>query len=287
MIEVLKKDNQELLFIDSAGGMSAAKLLARFCNGNPAINDLTKEIIKKENDFYDDMILAEIVHIPEARIGNIIKRPVLREYEIPYLANAGVEEQFQIAIDDLMVSVKNNTIILRSKKHNKRVLPCLSNAHNYGKNALPIYHFLCDLQSQGMKPIYSFSWGNLESHYSYFPRVTYKEVILSKEKWIFKKEDLAPFYTLEKEALKEAFLKWKESNKIPNRVNWVDYDNTLLLDFDKEISIELFLKSVKSLDSIVLEEFIFNDDLLVKNTIGEGYTNQIILSFYKEKVQND
>lgn len=287
MIEVLKKDNQEVLFIDSAGGMSAAKLLARFCNGNKAINSLTKEIIQKENNFYDDMILAEIVHIPEARIGNIIKRPILREYEIPYLANAGVDKQFQISIEDLMVSVKNNTIILRSKKHNKRVLPCLSNAHNYGKNALPIYHFLCDLQLQEMKPFYSFGWGNLESHYTYFPRVTYKDVILSKEKWIFKKEDLAHFYTFGKEFSKETFIKWKISNNIPSLVNWVHYDNTLLLDFDKEISIQLFLKSVKSFDTIVLEEFIFNDNLLVKNTIGEGYTNQVILSFYKEKVQND
>ncbi len=138
MIECLKKNDKEIIAIESTGGVSAAKLLGRFCNGNAEIHKLTKEIINKENNYHSDKILAEMVHIPESRTGNILRRPVLREFEIPYLSNSGVPAEYQIGVNDLMVSIKNNSIVLRSKKHNKEIIPCLSNAHNYSNKSLPI-----------------------------------------------------------------------------------------------------------------------------------------------------
>ena len=285
MIELIKNDNQEQIILDTSGGMSAAKLLGRFCNINESILDLTNEIIEKEKEYYNDKILAEVVHIPEARTGNILRRPILREYEIPYLSNSDVNSDFKIDINDLMVSIQNNKIILRSRKLNKEIIPCLSNAHNYGKNSLPIYHFLCDLQSQGNKPIYNFSWGILETHYSFFPRVYYKEVIIAKAKWIVNLDEIKEFYTLNDYSLLNEFSVWKNKRNLPRYVNQVQYDNTLLLDLEREIGIKLFLKSVKTINRIILEEFLFTEDCIVKNTIDEGFTNQIIVSFYNEKVQ--
>jgi hypothetical protein len=285
MIELIKNDNQEQIVLDTSGGMSAAKLLGRFCNVNKSILDLTNEIIEKEKEYYSDKILAEVVHIPEARTGNILRRPILREYEIPYLSNSDVNSDFKIDINDLMISIKNNKIILRSKRLNKEIIPCLSNAHNYGKNSLPIYHFLCDLQSQGNKPIYNFSWGILESHYSFFPRVFYKDVIVSKAKWIVSLDDINEFYKLSDYNLLNEFAIWKNKRNLPRYVNQVQYDNTLLLDLEREIGIKLFLKSVKTINKILLEEFLFTEDGIVKNTISESFTNQVIVSFYNEITQ--
>lgn len=285
MIELIKNDNQEQIILDTSGGMSAAKLLGRFCNINESILNLTNEIIEKEKEYYNDKILAEVVHIPEDRTGNILRRPILREYEIPYLSNSDVNFDFKIDINDLMVSIQNNKIILRSRKLNKEIIPCLSNAHNYGKNSLPIYHFLSDLQSQGNKPIYNFSWGVLETHYSFFPRVYYKEVIIAKAKWIVNLDEIKEFYTLNDYSLINEFSVWKNKRNLPRYVNQVQYDNTLLLDLEREIGIKLFLKSVKTINKIILEEFLFTEDCIVKNTIDEGFTNQVIVSFYNEKAQ--
>lgn len=281
MIELF---NNEKIAIESSGDVSAAKLLGRFCNGNTAIHNLTNEIVEKESMQHSDKILAEIVHFPESRTGNILRRPVLREYEIAYLSNSGVTENYTIDLNDLMVSVKNDKIILRSKTHNKEVIPCLSNAHNYSSKSLPIYHFLCDLQSQDLKPVFSFSWGVLESHYDYFPRVDYKEVILSKAKWIISKDEIAIFYKEGEHHLFESFSTWRKERQINRFVNWVNFDNTLLFDFEKEICIRLFLKSIQNYNKIILEEFLFAEGSEVKDINGEEFTNQFILSFYKEQL---
>jgi hypothetical protein len=276
--------SDQKLTIESSGDVSAAKLLGRFCIGNSDIHELTKKIIQKEQEYHNDKILAEIVHIPQSRTGNILRRPVLRKYEIAYLSNSGTEKENTIELSDLFVSVRNDKIKLYSKKLDKEVIPCLSNAHNFRNSSLPVYHFLCDLQAQNTKPVFNFSWGILESHYDYFPRVEYKEIILSKAKWNITKEEIVPFLKLRGKDLTEAFSLWRSIRDIPCQVNWGNSDNTLLLDFQTEIGIQLFLKSAGKRDKIILEEFLFTEESFVKNNSGGGFTNQFILSFFKEEL---
>lgn len=279
MIEMFDTEN---IVITSSESISAAKLLGRFCHSNLSIHNLTKKIVEKEEQYHKDKIVAEIAHIPESRTGNILRRPVLRNYEIAYLANSENSKENNIDLNDLWISVKNDTIILRSKKHNKEIHPCLSNAHNYSNNSLPIYHFLCDMQAQRTKLIYSFSWGILESFYTFFPRVTYKNIILSKAKWIISKKELDFFSKLNEIELFEKFSVWRLERNMPRYVNWVYYDNTLLLDFEAQISIQIFLKSVQKYNQIIVEEFLFTKKSPVKNHQGDFFCNQFILSFYKD-----
>jgi hypothetical protein len=82
----------------------------------------------------------------------------------------------------------------------------------------------------------------------------------------------------------EAFSIWRKQRNIPRLVNWAYFDNTLLLDFKKEIGIQLFLKSVVNHAKITLEEFLFTEESVVKNTNGENFANQFILSFYKDQL---
>ncbi|WP_281234895.1 lantibiotic dehydratase family protein [Flavobacterium gelatinilyticum] len=277
--------NEDQIALTATGNVSAAKLLGRFCNGNREIYNITKEIIQKEDEYHHDKILAEIVHIPEARTGNILKRPVLRKHEISYLCKHGVVQEDNLDLGDLYLSVKSNRIILRSKKYNKEIIPCLSNAHNFSSvSSLPIYHFLCDLCSQDTKPIHSFYWGVLELQYDFFPRVLYNDVILSKAKWKIKNSEIRSFYTMNQNHKTEEFLKWRLERNIPRFANWIDSDNTLLFDFESSICIELFLKSLKQEEEFFLEEFLFTEKSVVENSSGDHFSNQIILSYYKEKI---
>ncbi|WP_130735266.1 lantibiotic dehydratase family protein [Flavobacterium sp. J27] len=276
MIEVVKIDHTETVVLESLGNYSAAKLMGRFSNGDTNIYQLAKEITEKEATLNPKVLLAEVAHIPESRTGNVLRRPVLREYEIPYLSNSTLPKEQQINITDLYISIENDTIILKSKKQNKRVIPCLSNAHNYSSNSLPIYHFLCDLQGQQTHPIYTFDWGVLHSHYSTFPRVVYKGVILAKAKWyISEKETKELLYNTN-------FFAWKALKRIPKYVTIVSGDNTLLLDMEVEICFNIMQKTIKANKKIVLEEFLFTNDSVVNDKEGNPYANQFIVSFYNE-----
>jgi len=278
MIEVFDDKN---IALTSTGNTSASKLLSRFCNGNKQIFNLTKEIIQKENDYHNEKILAEIVHIPESRIGNIIRRPVLRKHEISYLCAPGVAIEDNLDINDLFISVQSGKVILRSKKHNKEILPCLSNAHNFLTDSLPIYHFLCDMERQNTKPVYSFNWGALTAHYDFFPRVIYNEIIISKARWIIKKQEIAVFQKMDIKDLVMNFSEWRTKRNIPRFANLSNSNNTLFYDFDTQICIILFLKSVKNMEQFSLDEFLFRDKSIVKNNTEESFCNQIILSYYK------
>src|SRR5439155_17414597 len=130
---------------------------------------LVQEITNTEQEHNPDIVFAEIVHLPESRVGNILLHPSFREYEIPFLARSSVDGHHQIPLQDLFVSIKDNKVLLRSASLNKQVIPRLSSAHNYSRNALPVYQFLCDLQLQGHKAGLGFYWGSLEGFYSQLP----------------------------------------------------------------------------------------------------------------------
>lgn len=280
MLEVIKREGQEKIAITSSGTTSAAKFLGRFCIADEAINKLAVEIVAHENMLSKGKILAEIVHIPESRTGNILRRPVLRDYEIPYLSNSGVAPGNQVTVSDLWVSVKNNKVVLRSHKLGKEIVPCISNAHNYSRNSLPLYYFLCDLQYQDTKPIYNFSWGILESHYDFFPRVLYQDAILSKSRWIISKNELEPFFSCS-ETLRGRFDIWKTKRNLPKLVNGVDGDNTLLMNLETTVGMKMLVNAFKNKTTIVLEEFLFSEDEIARNHEGQSFTNQFILSFFK------
>ena len=183
------------IIIDSMGGTSAANLPGRFAHGNAEIYDLVTGITAQEQQLNPGFIFAEIAHLPENRTGNILLRPVFREYEIPYLSKSSVVPENQIALNDLQISAEGNRIKLFSKKLNKEIIPRLSTAHNFSVNALPVYQFLCDLQSQNLRHGFAFHWGSMAARFKFLPRVECGNVVLYEATWQFEKKDFAGFVT--------------------------------------------------------------------------------------------
>src|ERR1035437_920293 len=273
--------------IEGAGGNTATQLLGRFCHGNKEIFEFVKEIALFERNFFHESILAEIVHLPESRVGNVILRPVLQEYEIPFLATPSVDSKHTIYLDDLYISIKNNEIILRSKTLNKRVIPRLSNAHNYSSHALPVYQFLCDLQCQNMRSFIGFTWGNLSNSYSFRPRVIYKNLIISPASWLVQKDEISGLVKIKDDKhLILSIADWRETRRMPEMVLLDNGDNTLFVSFKSILSIKTLFASVKNQSAFTLKEFLFNaDNAVVKN--GEGvFTNEFVFAFYKKMEKN-
>jgi thiopeptide-type bacteriocin biosynthesis protein len=277
--------NETKICLQTLGGSSAANLLGRFAHGDSRILGIIHNITEHEQQLNPDKILAEIVHLPESRVGNILFRPILRQYEIPYLAKSGLAEESRIELKDLVVSIKKNRVVLRSKKLDKEIIPRLSTAHNYSYNALPVYQFLCDLQTQDFeKSAFGFNWGNLSYQHKFLPRAEYRNTILARAQWQFIKSELRFLLDEKGEALAASIHKWRKEWQIPSQVFFAESDNELYINFDDELSVRMFISVLRKTERIVLKEFLFDhSDMIVKDQEGHGYTNEFIAVLLKKK----
>ncbi|TAL66620.1 MAG: hypothetical protein EPN88_08130 [Bacteroidetes bacterium] len=291
MVKLVEAPNKKYpggrIFMEAAGGSSASQLLGRFCHGNSEIFNFVKEITAFERDIFGEAIIAEIVHLPESRVGNVILRPILQDYEIPFLTSSAVNPEHTITLDDLYISVHNKEIVMRSKRLNKRIIPRLSNAHNYSNRALPVYQFLCDLQSQNMRSSIGFNLGSLLNYYSFRPRVIYKNLIISPASWMVQNEDIISFYkTKDDKVLMKNVKDWREKNKIPVKVLLDFGDNTLFVTFENLLSVKTLLALVKNQNKFILKEFLFNPDNAVVKSEEGVFTNEFVFIFYKSPEKN-
>lgn len=268
------------------GGASAANLIARFGYGDKRIERLLKDITTFEQNNSEDKVIAEIVHLPQDKVGNILARSVTREYEIPYLAKSILRPENQVAVDDLTISVRRGRIVLRSNRLNKEVLPRLSSAHNYSVNSLPVYKFLCDLQFLDIdKGGLSFNWGVLSKSFKFLPRAEYKNIVLYPATWNLLREDYAPILKVNPGTnFMDEVERWRAGWKMTEQILLKDGDNELLIDLRNELSVRTFISIIKGRNRIELSEFLFNSiNTLIKDRSGNAYTNEIIGIVFNEE----
>lgn len=249
-------------------GPSAVNMMSRFSLGIPGLDHKLQAIIKKEEEKHPDVVFAEVIHMHEAKAGNIMNRPNLHKYEIPYLGQSAVEEEFRITIDDLMVSIRNKQIVLRSKRLNKRIVPRLSNMHNYS-NGLPIYRFLCELQQQDSNLRIAWDWGML-SQQQYLPRITYRNIILNRATWNINPKDFKGKTILEVRSLLIDL-------KVPARFVVSSADNELLIDVNILESMHLLIDIIKRDKTVRLKEFLSESSNCVVSNHGEQFVSEFVI----------
>lgn len=263
-------------------GMSAANIITRFFYAQPEIANLIKEIVGKEAELMPDKIVAEIVHLPNPAIGNVTVRPAMRSFIIPYMANPVSDKQGVINISDLFVFMKKGTLHLWSEKHHKIIIPRLTNTHNYNESAMPIYRFLSDMQYEGKIGNLTFNWGSLMDKFKFFPRLIYKDVILSPAIWKFSLEELQESLLLKKEIKREEIKKWRDKYAIPPKVLFSDFDQELLVNWENKMSIRSIIPVIKQRRNIIFKEFLSDaESLLVKDRDRRSYTHECVVLFYK------
>ena len=286
VLDSTQQSHRSDLFLKFAGGSSAINLVGRFTHADPRMTSYARKLAERESELNPDVIYAEIIHLPQNRTGNILLRRQLRKFEIPFLTPASVPEEDQIQLADLSVSVRSGRIVLWSGKHNKEVIPRLSTAHNFTTNALPIYQFLCDLQSQHKRLRLGFYWGAVFPQNHFLPRVRYRNLILHRKTWQFSKEKLSFLQKLKNQALESHLKQWRAEWKIPRYILLVDHDNELFIDLESKPYLDMFVGQIKKFNSIVLKESLFNStNTVVKDSRGQHYTNELIMAFVKQKNQ--
>ncbi|NLR56936.1 lantibiotic dehydratase [Chitinophaga polysaccharea] len=271
-----------LFDLNTIGGPSAGNLVGRFTYGDERLKRITREMLLAEEKEDPDFIFAEVAHLPAPRVGNVLFRPVLRRYEIPYVGKSGIGQEQQIPINDILVCVRNNEVILRSRKHNKRIIPRLSTAHNFRRRSLPIYQFLCDLQYQNTNCYIGWDWGLL-SDKKHLPRVKYKNIILKKACWLVNQDDIIDLPENESERA-FFFSEFRNRLKMPSRVTYSEQDNSIVIDLERSSGCDLLVHYVNRKKSIKLEEFLFTEqNCIVSGSNNRSFTNEFIIPICKDK----
>ncbi|HEX4457574.1 MAG TPA: lantibiotic dehydratase, partial [Polyangia bacterium] len=254
-------------WLHGVNGPSGANLLGRFCYGDEQLTALVREHLCAEEAQRPDAVFAEIVHLPEGRIGNILMRPLLRGHEIAFLGRSGAPADAQLGLDDLRVAVVDGRVVLRSRRLGREIIPRLTSAHNFSApRNLGLYRFLCALQYQGGGAA-GFDWGALAGA-GYLPRVRVGRVVLSLARW---RLDRVALERLDVASASDRFARVQALRRelgLPRFISVADGDNVLPIDLDNTLYVETFVQLVKDRHDLVLTELFAPDRLLARGPEG-------------------
>lgn len=262
-ISIMGTPGENHFFLQTVSISNPCSLLGRFALIDENISDFCKKIIGKNSVGNSEIIDAEIVYAPDARIANIARRPKLSEFEIPIYYESCQEIENQILLNDILISIENGEISLWSEKLNKKINPKLSNAHNFNTNENNYYRFLSSLQYQNENNL------NININYSvrkkrHVPRISYYNIVLHRATWVLFESDISIIKNSHNklEELKIFLQKWK----VTKYVVLVQGDNELFIDTSNDSYLLLLLDETKNSKLIQLcEDITTTENSVVPN----------------------
>lgn len=278
------------LHLQGVVGPSGARLLGRFCHLDPELRACVDEHVAAEQRLRPEAVFAEVVHTSEGRVGNVVARPVLRQYEIEFLGNSGAPPERRLAIDDLLVSVQGDRVVLRSRRLACEVVPRLSTAHAYAGPNLPTYRFLCALQDQGIARA-GWSWGPLDA-LGFLPRVCWRNLAFSRARWRLHKESLAPLVAAahgagrgavaaaaRRATVMSAAASLRERACLPRYIELADGDHILAVDLDNPASVESFAHLLRGRAAVIVRELVPEPEHVAVRGPEGAFTHELCVPF--------
>jgi hypothetical protein len=269
-----------------ASGPSGARTLGRFAYLDTSLENAIREHLKAEEASRPDCIFAEVVHLPEGRLGNVLLRPLLREYEISYLGRSGAPLKRQITLDDLLVSFREGRFVLRSRRLGVEVIPRLTTAHNYAMaRSLPVYTFLCSLQHQNSLPGLFWDWGPLRAA-RFLPRVRWGKVVFSRARWLLHRDEVRALSREYLEKGTEAIAAWQRAWGLPRFVVLSEGDNELTVDLSNHLAVGCLLEYAGKREFVILTEMLPGPDQLWVCGPEGRFTHEIVIPFVRKNTPN-
>jgi lantibiotic biosynthesis protein len=264
-----------LQYVDGPPG---ALMLGRFCHADQTLHEFVRAQLQAEEARRPEQLFAEIVHLPDGRTGNILCRPVLREYEIPYLGRSGAPADRQIPVTDLLVSVRNDRIVLRSRRLGREVVPRLTTAHDEDWRNLGVYRFLCALQRQDVVSELTWDWGPLREA-PFLPRVVSGRLVLSRARWKLTEAELLALGQTGTADQFAAVQAWRAKRRLPRYVALADRDHQLVIDLDNVLSVAALAHQLRRRrQAVLVEMFPDPDELCVTGPEGR-FVHELVVPF--------
>lgn len=265
----------------SAGGPSGVGMLSRFCHADPALRAWVERHLREEEALSPGVVMAEVVHLPQGRTGNILLRPVLRGHEIPFLGRSGAPQERQLPASDLTLRVVDGRLVLRSRRLDREIAPRLTtaHAHHLARN-LGVYRFLCALQYRGLTAGLGFDWGPLAAA-PFLPRLTRGRLVLGRATWRLARAELHSLARAQGAARHRAAQALREALDLPRWVALADGDQELPLDLDNALAVDTLAQLVEGAPEATLVELFPGEDALCARGPEGAYAHELIVPFLR------
>lgn len=268
--------------IESAGGCTANALLGRFTMANPELEKIGRNIASIEEKANPGILFFDIAYQAETEIDNVNRRKQLYNYELPIVTWSC--NPSPLHCNDILVAVRGTEVVLWSKKYQKRMVPRIPSAYNYTRSDLAVFRFLCDLQHQQIK-----SDLNLKLNYwfpglNFYPRVTYKNVIVSPKMWQLPRGLLNTAKSGDSTDSKTELTNWLRQEGINFLFKVGHADQTLCFNpfIDADIDAFLLYCHQNILNEIYISEALISGKDALKDNIGKDYAAQILVNYSHE-----
>ncbi len=249
--------------IGQAGGASASSLVGRFTGMNH-IYAYALEVTDIEKRANPEALFFDVAYQCEGHTDNVNRRQHLYETELAIGSWSTLPTPLKLK--DILLSVRENQLVLHHKESGKRLVPRMASAYNYQRSDLDLFRFLCDLQHQGLQSDLSFHLAAIFPGLDIYPRVYYEDLIVSPAQWRL------PAFKKIKE-LKE----WISQQEIQAPFLIGQLDQTLTIDpqSDQDLSF-LLLYQRQQANEIYLTEALIGENNSVMNEKGLPYHAQFI-----------
>ena len=266
-------------------GPSGARLLGRLCRGDAELEAHVREHLRREAALEPDAIFAELSVAPETDVGlNVTQRPVLRDWEIEYGGGSGAPANQRLEPSDLLVSVADGEVVLRSARLDRRVIPSCATAMNSRWVSLPAARFLLSLARQSVAAYLAWSWGELADAPA-LPRITHGRTILALRRWNVTAHEFAEAGTGTDAPGFRRLQEWRIARGLPRVVIFDHPKSPLLVDFGNVLSIDAFLAATRKLDILRFIELPAPELRPVLGPDGH-YAHELIVPFTLERTSS-
>ncbi|RYE88862.1 MAG: hypothetical protein EOO75_12855, partial [Myxococcales bacterium] len=235
---------------------SGASFLGRFGALDGRVEAMLRAHVAAEEERSGEL-LVDVVELPSGRGANLVFRPPTGAYELVLQGRSGAPSERQIWADELLVGVRDDRFALFCPRLDRWVRPRATNSLNpFSSDAPPLRRFIGHVEQQWRVGRTRLRWGLLSESAPFLPRLTYRRSILQPARWNLRASDLAPLGRLTGAALVEAVGELCAQRQMPRWVSVSENDNTLPIDLQNPLSVEVLAHLLRSGKPAFLEEFL-------------------------------
>lgn len=276
---VTKEDDCYNLSVAPIGGSGAAgDMFNRF--GHVLDAELFNQYKENNNSVISsdpDMITVEIREgSTNGRLSNINNHSCVYPYYLALATNDDNSKATELSLDDLLIGMQNDRLYIKSKSQGKQckiVLNCMINTQVLSNVTRFLLYVSSDQEINLLSRIYNL----FRNNYIFIPRILFEGVVVHPKSWNL------PLHLFELHSLQlftQSLQMLRHKYSIDDIVYLSEGDNRLMLNLNKEYSLEILYKQIQRTKTLRLDELEKNvlTDTICLDTSGKSYVSEISCS---------